>query len=409
MAADDRRFGKARRVLESDEVVLPDEIEEEPTADEELEVGRVGALLGDRRRVALGALGFVLVLVAIYILIPKVVGLQDTINKLGSATWYWLVVAVAFRPLSYAAYAVMFQAVMAGPRNDKIRRRLDLRASYQVSMASFAATLLFSAGGAGGLVMTYWALGKAGMPRRRAVCRMLAYLILQYSVYLFALILFGVLLRTGVLSGDAPLGGTVVPAGISVLLFGLVLLISRIPGDLERRLEAFAQGYRRVRTLRRAGSVPATVAMAARTAWAYAKDGERGAVIMASAVGYWAANIGVLWASFKAFGVAVPLGVVVQGFFVGMAANLLPSAAGGAGSVDAGMIGAFVLFGIHASAVFPAVLVFRAIFFWLPIPFGIAAYVQLRRTVAGWEEERAVERRRRAYTSESKASTAEAT
>jgi hypothetical protein len=42
--------------------------------------------------------------------------------------------------------------------------------------------------------------------------------------------------------------------------------------------------------------------------------------------------------------------------------------------------------------------------FWLPIPLGIIAYIQLRGTVAEWEEED----RRTAYTSESKV-TAEAT
>ena len=63
-------------------------------------------------------------------------------------------------------------------------------------------------------------------------------------------------------------------------------------------------------------------------------------------MGFWAANIGVLWASFEAFGGDVPFAVLVQGFFVGMAANLIPSPAGGVGSVDAGMIGAFVLFGV---------------------------------------------------------------
>ena len=43
---------------------------------------------------------------------------------------------------------------------------------------------------------------------------------------------------------------------------------------------------------------------------------------------------------------SVPLAVLVQGFFVGMAANLFPFAPGGVGAVDAGMIGAFVLFGL---------------------------------------------------------------
>ena len=85
----------------------------------------------------------------------------------------------------------------------------------------------------------------------------------------------------------------------------------------------------------------------------------------------------------------MPFGVLVQGFFVGMAANLIPSPAGGVGAVDAGMIGAFALFGIDEGIVFPAVLTYRVIAFWLPIPPGIVAFFQLRRTVARWEEDRA--------------------
>ena len=81
-------------------------------------------------------------------------------------------------------------------------------------------------------------------------------------------------------------------------------------------------------------------------------------------------------------------GVLVQGFFLGMAANLIPSPAGGVGAVDAAMIGAFTLFGIDEAVVFPAVLTYRVIAFWLPIPPGIVAFIQLRKTVANWEQER---------------------
>jgi uncharacterized membrane protein YbhN (UPF0104 family) len=51
------------------------------------------------------------------------------------------------------------------------------------------------------------------------------------------------------------------------------------------------------------------------------------------------------------------------------------------------MIGAFTLFGIDESVVFPAVLTYRVIAFWLPIPPGIVAYLQLRRTVGRWRRE----------------------
>jgi uncharacterized protein (TIRG00374 family) len=165
-------------------------------------------------------------------------------------------------------------------------------------------------------------------------------------------------------------------------------MIALIPQDFERRIQHYAAGYRRARYLRRVASGPATLATGTRTAISYIANPRRGLLAVGGAVGFWAAQIGVLWASFEAFGGDVAFGVLVQGFFVGMAANLIPSPAGGVGAVDAGMIGAFAIFGIDDSIVFPAVLTYRVIAFWLPIPPGIVAFVQLRATVARWERER---------------------
>jgi putative heme transporter len=366
---------------------LEDAGDEFDAADED-EVNKFQALLADRRKLVTGSLLFALIIVAIYVLFPKLVGLDDVLSKIGDATWYWVVVAIAFNVAAFAAYVALFRGVLGGTRDDPVQKRLTMRVSYQITMAGLAATRIFSAAGAGGIVLTYWALRKAGMPRRRSACRMVAFLVLMYGVYTLALVLFGVLLRTGVLPGDAPLGGTVVPAGISGGMIVVFLLLASIPQDVETRLAHLATNPRRQRFLARFATVPATLASGTRTAIAYVRHPSRGALALIGAVGFWAANIGVLWASFEAFGGSVPFAVLVQGFFVGMAANLIPSPAGGVGSVDAGMIGAFVLFGIPSSIVFPAVLTYRVIAFWLPIPPGIVAFVQLRKTVARWESER---------------------
>ena len=329
-----------------------------------------------------------LLVVAIYVLFPKIVGADEAVDKLDEATWYWVLIAIGFNVVAFGAYVALFRGVLGGTRDDEVHRRLDLRASYQITMAGLAATRIFSAAGAGGLVLTYWALRKAGMQRRIAACRMVAFLILTYLVYTAALVIFGVLIRTGVLPGEAPLAGTVVPAAVSGGLIVLFLMIALIPQDFERRIEHYARGYRRARHLMRFAKVPATMATGVRTAIAYIRHPRRGALAVGGAVGFWGAQIGILWASFEAFGGDVPFGVLVQGFFLGMAANLIPSPAGGVGAVDAGMIGAFTIFGIEESIVFPAVLTYRVIAFWLPIPPGIVAFVQLRGTVAEWERER---------------------
>jgi len=360
--------------------------------------------LHDYRRLAAVAAGMLLAVVAIYVLLPQIVGLDEALQRLGTAAWYWLAIAVLFMVASFAAYVALFRGVLGGTRADEVRRRLDISASYQITVAGFAATRVFSAGGAAGIALTYWALRKAGMERRQGACRMVAFIVLLYALYLLALLVFGVLLRTGTLPGPGPVGGTIVPASIAGIVLVVVGLIALIPGDVERRLTRLSGDHRRLgRLLGRLATGPATVATGVRTVIDYLRHPRRGALAVAGAIGYWAAQIGILWASFEAFGGNVAVAVLVQGFFVGMVANLLPSPAGGVGTIDAGMIGAFLLFEQPAEVVFPAVLAYRTIAFWLPIPPGVVATFKLRRTVAEWERERDG-----SYTSESKV-TVEAT
>jgi uncharacterized protein (TIRG00374 family) len=339
------------------------------------------SFFANTKRLVETAIAVVLLLIAIYVLIPRLFDLQDAIGKIGDGDPVWIAVGVICCLGMFAAYVALFRGVVG-----KKVIHLEWGESYQITMAGLAATRLFSAGGAGGILLTYWALRKAGMERRQSVCRMVAFLVVLYSVYLAALVIFGVLLRTGVLSGEAPLTGTVIPAALAALAIVIGLLLALLPDDIERRIERHTSG-RFGRLAQRLATAPATFAVGTRTAIAFVRHPSSGAMAFSGAIGFWGANIAILWASFHAFSVSVPLGVVIQGFFLGMLANLIPFAPGGVGAVDAGMIGAFVLFGVPSDSVFAAVLAYRVIAFWLPIPPGIVAFFQLRNTVQRWERE----------------------
>ena len=334
------------------------------------------------RRVAQTVVVVLVLLVAIYFLFPKLVGLGDAVGRLADAEPLWVGIAIAFNVLAYGTYIALFKAVVGG---DALR--LTWLETYEINMAGVAATLLFSAGGAGGVALTYWALRKAGMPRRDVGRRMVAFVSLHYVFYPFALILFGILLRTGVMHGESSVELTIIPAAIAGIMLVLGILIALIPADLETRLAHFARSERSQQFLESAAKVPATLGEGFRFALSLFRHPSKGGLAVVGAAGFWAASIGVLWASFHAFGVHVPLAVVVQGYFLGMVANLFPLAPAGVGAVDAGLIGAFVLFGIPEGTVFPAILVFRLVSFWMPIPPGILAFFQLRKTVRLWEEE----------------------
>lgn len=323
-----------------------------------------------------------IVLIAIYVLLPNLVGLQGAIEKLGTGDPVWIVIASVFTLLMFLSYVALFRGVVG-----EKPLHLNWRESYEITLAGLAATRLFSAGGAGGIVLTYWALRKAGMARRIAASRMFTFLVLLYAVYMLVLVIDGTLLATGVFSGPDKPGLTVVPAAIAGGIIVLFLLMTLIPDDFERRIARFARGYRFQRAARVLATVPATMATGTRTAIEFVRRPSRGGLAIAGAIGFWATNIGILWASFHAYDVQVSLAVVVQGFFVGMVANLFPFAPGGVGAVDAGMIGTFVLFGLPGTPVFAAILTYRLLAFWLPIPPGIIAFLALRQTVSRWEAE----------------------
>jgi uncharacterized membrane protein YbhN (UPF0104 family) len=350
--------------------------------------GTVELPLLTTRRLIQTVVVVLILLGGIYFLFPKLVGLGDAMSKLGDADPVWIGVAIGFSIASFATYIALFKAVVGGEA-----LRLTWLETYEINMAGVAATLLFSAGGAGGIALTYWALRKAGMRRRDVARRMVAFISLHYAFYPIALIACGILLRTGVVHGEDSIELTIIPAGIAGVMLVVGLLIALIPTDVERRLMPFARGEKARGFVQTVAKVPETLGEGFRFAMHLFAHPSRGGLAVLGAAGYWATSIGVLWASFHAFGVHVPLAVVVQGFFLGMVANLFPLAPAGVGAVDAGMIGAFVLFGLPEETVFPAILIFRLVAFWLPIPPGIVAFFQLRKTVHRWETEgRPIER-----------------
>ena len=154
-----------------------------------------------------------------------------------------------------------------------------------------------------------------------------------------------------------------------------------VPGDFERRLEHLSRRSGRVgRLATRFATLPATLGSGVRTALGLIRSA------IGACSGRWptgASTSPCLGASFKAFGTAVPVAVLVMGYFLGTLGSLLPLP-GGIGGVEGGMIGAFAAFGEPAGRAVIAVLAYRAISFWLPTLPGIGGYVTLRSTVRGW-------------------------
>jgi uncharacterized membrane protein YbhN (UPF0104 family) len=321
-----------------------------------------------RRAILTFALFVVLAVVALYFLLPKLAGLNDTWHRIEQGSPAWLVLAGAFTVGMFGGYLWLFNRVFEDAR-------LNWTESYQITMASLAASRLLSAGGAGGLVLQAWALRRAGLGARDVADRTVAFIVLTYLVYTLSLVVFGYALHYGLLPGEAPWAITFLPATLALVVTVAGLSLAFVPPDLQARMSRGA--------LARVAHVPAAISAGVRDALRRIAARDRAIV---GAVLFWAFQIAVLWACFRAFGDSPPLAVLVMGFFVGMLGNLLPLP-GGIGGVDGGMIGAFAAFDVDFGLATVAVLAFRGFTFWLPTVPGIVAYLQLRRTVDRWRAE----------------------
>jgi len=307
------------------------------------------------RRSLLGLAAMVVLVVAALVLVP---GLGSLGEQLAGGQPGWLALAALLQVLSCASYVLMFRTVFC--------RRMSWRTSTEIGLSELAANSLFSVGGAGGLALGAWILGRGGVPGEHIARRTVAFFLLTSLANVGFLSLGGLALATGLLAGSPhPLLG-IVPAVVGVVAVAAALGAGRIARVLARR------------------SARARIAAAARTLG----DGIGEAVwllrtrepaIAAGAAGYLLFDVAMLAVCFTAFGNEVPpVGVLLVAYIIGQLGGLIP-VPGGIGGVDGGLIGMLVIFGVDATDAAVAVIAYRGLLLAIPALLGLPALAVLRR------------------------------
>jgi uncharacterized membrane protein YbhN (UPF0104 family) len=243
------------------------------------------------------------------------------------------------------------------------------RTSLEISWSELAVGSIVPASGAGGLALGAWILNQGGMSGDRIARRSVAFFLIKSSVNFVAVALLGTVMATGLVGPHLSLWLTAAPAAGSVVAIAAVLGVSRLgPGeppspDAGRRGHALAAARRAL-----VGGIAEAVAVVR----------SRHPLVLVGAVGYWAWDNAVLWATFHAFGASPAVSIVLMGYLIGQLGGLLPLP-GGLGGIDGGLFGTLVVYGTAAATTAAAVLAYRVILFWLPLLVGSVAFASLRR------------------------------
>jgi uncharacterized protein (TIRG00374 family) len=295
-------------------------------------------------------------------------GLGEVRDLLVKAKPGWLVLAAALEGLSFLSYLVMFGPIFC--------TGLTWRRSWQIGGSELAMGSLVPASGAGGLALGAWVLHRGGMGGERIARRSVAFFLIKSGVNFVAVALLGFVLAIGLVGPDLSLWLTALPAALATLAIAAVAVLPRIgPGE---RPDSDASRVERWISATRRAVIEGT--------------GEAGKIlhrrhpaVIAGAIGYWAFDNLVLWASFHAFGASPPLMVILLGYLIGQLGGALPLP-GGIGGIDLGLIGTLIVYGAPAAATAAAVLAYRIILFWLPLAVGGVAFEMLRRDMPSGEE-----------------------
>ena len=295
-------------------LVAPGEVERDASSAEAAAAGREFEPRALMRR-GLPALIALTILGLIVLLAP---GLGEVRALLDDAAPGWIALAIAFEALSFGSYIVMFSPIFC--------RGMTWRRSWQIGGSELAMGSIIPASGAGGLALGAWVLHEGGMDGDVIARRSVAFFLIKSSVNFVAVALIGLLMWAGLAGTDQPWTLTLLPALMSIATIAAVLTIPRFgPGD--DPAEDASRSRRFVSAARRAVITGAAVAVER------VRSGN--ARIIAGAIGYWAFDNAVLWATFQAFGYTPEITVVLMGYLIGQLGGLLPIPGGIGGSTAA--------------------------------------------------------------------------
>src|SRR6185437_325597 len=182
-----------------------------------------------RRSLVVSVVFVVSVVALLYFVLPKLLGLRDTWNRIQHGNGWWLAFAALLEFLSFLGYVVLFRGVFVRGKS-----RIGWNVSYQITMAGLAATRLFASAGAGGIALTAWALRRSGMEPCVVACRMVAFMAVLYAVFMGTLVIGGLGLYLEVFPGGGSFALTIIPAIFGAAVISIFLAVSLLPGDFDR-------------------------------------------------------------------------------------------------------------------------------------------------------------------------------
>ena len=288
--------------------------------------------------------------VAAYVLAGQLARV-NFIRLVRQADWRWTLVALVLSALTYAAAAISLSGFV-------LERLSFVRTLLAQVAASFVTLVTPTAVGGAALNIRY--LQRSGVSAARATASVGAAQVVAFLMHMLMLVVFAAL--TGAVhihSLQPPTWAYVVLAALLILVLVAIAIppgrrllrarLSPVLGQVLPRLLDLAQNPRKL------------------------AEGFGGAILLT------ALYVVCLAACVRALGGSVPLVGVAVVYLTGSAIGSAAPTPGGLGAIEVALSAGLTAAGLPGATALGAVLLFRLLTFWLPVPVGWIAFNQLHR------------------------------
>lgn len=320
-----------------------------------------------------------LVGISIWILIPKIIGLRATLELLKQIKYWAFILAIIAEGFFYIGSAIITRTVLQ-MTNDRLKYWDVLKISL---MDSFSVQFL-PLGSFGEAAIDYYFFRAKNIRTSHIVLMFVARTIIVWLV-------FAIIYLVGV--AFSPINPDFNTAKISIIwiiyfaafgfLFYLIYLYSRKERLLSKTMSAIklVNRFARLFHLNQIDliKVPALVDKVYEATAILGQRRNLQISALLGALSFWFGDIFCLYFSFLAFGFHPHFAIVIFAYAITRILSTISFIPGGIGISEASMSLIFIGFGVPAPTALAAVLIFRLLSFWLPIPIGLSAFLSLQR------------------------------
>jgi hypothetical protein len=326
-----------------------------------------------RRQVKWGMYAIGLFLILEYLVLPQLAGARKSLDLLGKINIAYVMAGVALEAGALVSYSQLTDTVLhhKGPHRSRLLR---------INLSSLAVSHIMPGGTAPGTAVAYRLLTQSGVSGADAGFA----LAMQGvgSALVLNSILWSALLVSVFLNGYNPLYAAAAGAGVVLmgLFAGVVVALTR---GRNRSVEIIRRWAAHVPFLD-GEKVALQVHRLAERLGQFLADSQLLTRAVCWAAAFWLLDASSLFVFIAAFGKIVsPIDLLVA-YGLAFVLAVIPITPAGLGVIEGVLIPTLAGFGVPRGTAILAVLGYRLVNFWLPIPVGGIAYLSLRFSGEGW-------------------------